>query len=205
MATLNNAEIHPQLIDGLTVYELGHGIGQDETVLLLPDPAQSAAAASAGSNLALLLVRLGKRVITFDPPTTDLIGPALISLDALCPGGSADVVTWGHMARHALFLAQSHPDRVTRLALIGDLPTGTEESSWHQIAVPLLIYLGETGPSTLARAHTLAEDVPGAQVIVNFEDGPNPIDHAPIHVGAALRTFLEQPDPRPGKIISVEI
>lgn len=208
MATLNPNEIRPRLVDGQAIYELGHGVGQEETVLLLPRPGAEAEE-SARSKLALILVRLGKRVVTFDPPgqSGEFSALALACLDAWAIQAPVNLVTWGSGAAQALTLVRRHPERVKRLALIGDLDSTVDSVStgWQAVDTPALVYLGQVGPSCLARAYGLDAVLPNTQVMVNFDDGPDPITHAPIHVGAALRSFLDPHDPRPGRVISVEI
>ena len=219
MATLNPFDILPHMVDGLAVYDLGHGPGQEDPLLLMPGPEESGATQSARSSLALLLVRLGKRVITFDPPGSNgsasagpvddglLVRCALKSLDSRLLDAPVGVVAWGAARSAALALARAHGERVARLVLVGGrdedpLPCAGDVAG---ITAPALIYAGDGEGGGVTQAVTLAALLPNARLVTCPQGGGAPHDDRPLHFGAALQRFLPESSHLQGKAISVEL
>ncbi len=122
-------------LDGLAVHEIGHG----DPVLLVPYWHAFTTSPMAEGPLAEMLVSIGRRVITFDPPgaygssrrptmeVAEMVGCALEALDAVGVAGSVDVVGHSAGAYCAAVLACEHSERVGRLALVS--PTGVGDPS----------------------------------------------------------------------------
>lgn len=116
--------------DGLAMYRIGAG----KPILLLPYPHATTLSSIAESPIVGTLVRLGRTVVTFDPPGTytstrpgdctlaEMLACAAESLDHL--GVDVPIDTVGHSmgAFCALAFALDNPDRVHRLALVGAPP-----------------------------------------------------------------------------------
>ena len=205
MAALNPLNIVPRMVDGLAIYDLGRGAGQDEPVLLMPGPTEPEEAQHARHRLALLLVRLGKRVITFDPAgeTGEEIPPLLRHaqkcLDSCLIDDPVDVVADGPATALAVAFAQTHPDRVRRLVMVGSPPERLVQ------AVPTLLYVDKADPSAVAQAQALAALLPDCRVEISAQSSRRPYDTDPVHFGATLRHFLTPSHPAPFKPISVEL
>ncbi len=217
MSTLNPLDIVPRMVDGLAVYDLGHGAGQEEPVLLLPSPTEPDAAQRARHRLALLLVRLGKRVITFDPADepggeiAPLLRHARHCLDLHLIDDPIDVVADGHAGSDAdghadghanalaVAFAQSYPDRVRRLVMVGSPPEVLIQT------VPTLLYVNESDPTAVAQAQTLAALHPDCRLEISAHGSQRPFDTNPVHFGSVLRDFLAPGRPAPFKPISVEL
>lgn len=117
-----------RIAGGLAVYRLGRG----EPVLLMPAPHRFERVGLAGFDTLIGgLVRLGRQVITYDPPGSGRsAGPARVSveevlectdraLDACCLAQPVDAV--GHSMAGLALLAYTlqRPHRISRLVLIG--------------------------------------------------------------------------------------
>lgn len=204
MSTLNPATIQPQLIEELALYDLGHGIGHAGTVLLLPHPAEETKSQRARMRLALLLVRLGKRVISFDPPalveTDTLIGYALKALNVCLIDTPIDVVAEAAGNVLALALAQRHPERVERLVMVGTPP-----SAFNNISTPTLFYVNSKDTLGISRARSLVARLPNCRLEVDTQGGLCPYDTDPVHFGAVLHTFLAPISKLSPQPISVEL
>lgn len=123
------AEFLPfRIAGGLAVYRLGRG----EPVLLMPAPHRFERVGLAGFDTLIDgLLRLGRQVITYDPPGSGRsAGPARLSveevlgctdraLDACCLAQPVDAV--GHSMAGLALLAYTlqRPHRISRLVLIG--------------------------------------------------------------------------------------
>jgi len=209
MSALNPLDIVPRTVDGLAIYDLGHGVGQEEPVLLMPGPTEPEEARHARHRLALLLVRLGKRVITFDPAgesgreISPLLRQARQCLDLCLIDDPIDVVTDGQANGHAntlaLAFAQLYPDRVRRLVMIGSPP-----DMLVQIA-PTLFYVDKKDPAIVALTQALAALLPDCRLEISAHNGQRPFDKNPVHFGSVLRDFLAPGHPAPCKPISVEL
>lgn len=213
MSALNPLDIVPRMVKGLAVYDLGHGAGQDEPVLLLPGPTEVEAARHARHRLALLLVRLGKRVITFDPAgesdgesggeISPLVRHAQQCLDLCLIDDPIDVVADGQADGQANSLAvafaQAHPNRVKRLVMVGNPPQKLVKT------VPSLLYVDEADPMVVKQIQALAALLPDCRLEISTQSGGRPYDTDPIHFGAVLRDFLAPGHPAPFRPISVEL
>jgi pimeloyl-ACP methyl ester carboxylesterase len=118
--------------DGLAVYVLGAG----PPLLLMPNPQGMVRAPETHSPLAELLVRLGWRVITFDPPGAfasprpsrlGLAEMLACTQEALRVAGvrpPVDVVGHSQATLCQLALALAHPEVVRSLVLVGAVDGG---------------------------------------------------------------------------------
>lgn len=209
MSLLNPLDIVPRTVDGLALYDLGHGAGQEEPVLLMPALTEPEEARLARHRLALLLVRLGKRVITFDPigesggEIAPLLRHARHCLDLSLIDDPIDVVADGQADGHANSLAvafaQAHPDRVRRLVMVGSPPAMLVQSA------PTLFYVNEEDPVIVAQAQALAARLPDCRLEISAYSSQRPFDTNPVHFGSVLRDFLAPGHPAPSKPISVEL
>ena len=205
MSLLNPLDIVPRTVDGLALYDLGHGAGQEEPVLLMPALTEPEEARLARHRLALLLVRLGKRVITFDPigesggEIAPLLRHARHCLDLCLIDTPLDVVSDGPANLLALAFAQAHPDRVRRLVMVGSPPAMLVHSA------PTLFYVNEEDPVIVAQAQALAARLPDCRLEISPHNGQRPFDTNPVHFGSVLRDFLAPGHPAPFKPISVEL
>jgi pimeloyl-ACP methyl ester carboxylesterase len=117
----------PELIDGLAVYCLGEGA----PVFVVPSPDGFTFTSSPCSPLAQQLLRIGRRVITFDPSGThqstrkaevsmeDLLACTSEALDAAGISGPLDFAGEGMGALGALAFALQSPQLVKSLVLVG--------------------------------------------------------------------------------------
>jgi proline iminopeptidase len=117
---------------GLAVYQLGSG----EPLLLMPAPHGFVAGPTAEGPLATLLARLGRTVITFDPPgafrstrtarvnLAEMLNCAAEALVACGIDGPVDLVGHSMSGLCALAFAVEQPDVVRRLLLIGSVAGG---------------------------------------------------------------------------------
>jgi proline iminopeptidase len=130
----NDTSIEPKhFVNGLAVYDMGDGI----PVLLEPYPHGYTLCSIAASPLANILLEMGLRVITFDPPGTyQSQRMPLINLDEMivCTQEALDscgidepVTLVGHSMGSLCALAFSiaAPERVKRMVLIGSAASGT--------------------------------------------------------------------------------
>ncbi|UCC17904.1 MAG: alpha/beta hydrolase, partial [Dehalococcoidales bacterium] len=124
------AGIKPSLmVDGLAVYERGEG----DPVLLFPYPHADTEIPMAYSKLADILVGLGRKVISFDPPGAfysvktptcemdEMLESAGIALSELGIDRVVDVVGHSMSSLCALAFAIKYPERVKNLILIGSM------------------------------------------------------------------------------------
>lgn len=114
------------VVDGLATYDLGDG----EPVLLIPYPHGHTAEPMSEGPLARILVRMGRRVITFDPPgafgstreptvdMAEMIACAIEALEASGVRGPLDVVGHSMGGLVSLGIALERPDLVQSLVLI---------------------------------------------------------------------------------------
>lgn len=131
-------QVDVEVRDGLAVYRVGAG----EPVLLLPYPHASTHRPMAEDSLAALLARLGREVVTFDPPqayrsaramTGDLAEMLACAEAALRFRGvtpPVDVVGHSMGSVCALALAVERPQLVRRLVLIGACSGWRAVRSW---------------------------------------------------------------------------
>ncbi len=209
MSVLNPLDIVPHMVDNLALYDLGHGVGQEEPVLLMPGPTEPEEVRQARHRLALLLVRLGKRVITFDPigesggEIAPLLRHARQCLDLSLIDDPIDVVADGQADGHANSLAvafaQAHPDRVRRLVMVGSPPDRLGQNT------PTLLYVDGDDPKIVAQAQALTALLPDCRLEISPHNGQRPFDTNPVHFGSVLRNFLAPGHPAPCKPISVEL
>lgn len=125
--------------DGLAIYAVGDG----EPVLLMPYPHGFTRVPAVEGTLASILVEMGRRVISFDPPGAyrstrrarvdlpEMIGCAREALDTGGAGGPVDVIGHSMSSLCSLAFALEHPDRVRRLAVVGAL-SGTPAIRRHK-------------------------------------------------------------------------
>jgi pimeloyl-ACP methyl ester carboxylesterase len=112
--------------DGLAVYTLGSGL----PLLLLPSPHGMTLNSTAESPLTQILARIGRRVITFDPPgayrstrparvdMNEMLECAQLALEICRVHAPVDIVGHGMGGLCALSIAIKHPRLVNRLVLI---------------------------------------------------------------------------------------
>lgn len=112
--------------DGLAVYTMGSG----EPMLLFPSPHGMTLQSTAESPLTQILARMGRRVITFDPPgayrstrparvdMNEMMECAHLALELCRVKEQIDVVGHGMGGLCALAMAIEHPWSVNRLVLI---------------------------------------------------------------------------------------
>jgi len=118
--------------DGLAVYDLGGG----PPVLVMPNPQGMVRASEARSPLAALLVGLGRRVITFDPPGSfasprrprlgleEMLTCAQEALGVAGVAPPVDVVGHSQATLCQLALALAAPATVRSLVLVGAVDGG---------------------------------------------------------------------------------
>ena len=122
-----NATEPTAILDGLAVYRIGGG----EPVFLMPYPHASGQASMAESELAEILVGLGRSVITFDPPGVfrstrkpevdmdEMLECTLETLQYFGQVDPLDVVGHSMSSFCALAFSLEQMNRVRRLVLIG--------------------------------------------------------------------------------------
>jgi len=122
---------HPpfRLHHGLAVYVRGEG----EPLLLLPAPHACSAGPEIGKPLADRLVALGRRVVSFDPPGAfhslrrpavgmpEMLACAVQALEVAQVEGPVVVAGHSMASLCALGFALEHPERVSRLLLVGTM------------------------------------------------------------------------------------
>ena len=113
--------------DGLAVYDLGAG----PPLLLMPNPQGMVRAPEANSPLADLLIGLGRRVVSFDPPgafassrpprlgLAEMLACSREALQVAGVGPSVDVVGHSQATLCQLALALAAPGVVRSLVLVG--------------------------------------------------------------------------------------
>jgi proline iminopeptidase len=118
--------------DGLAVYDVGTG----PPLLLLPYPHGWTTVPMAADTLCPLLVSLGRRVVTFDPPGAyrstrparvdmpEMLACAHEALAARAVSGPVEVVGHSMGGLCALAFTLAHPERVRRLVLVDTLAGG---------------------------------------------------------------------------------
>jgi len=123
---------------GLAVYDVGQG----EPLLLLPYPHGYTLRSMAEGELAHLLVGLGRRVLTFDPPGAyrstrpaqvtmpEMLGCALETLDVRGVSEAVDLAGHSMGGLCALAFSLEHPERVKRLVLIDTISGGPAVVRW---------------------------------------------------------------------------
>ena len=122
--------IPPEIVvDSLAIYRVGEG----DPVLLMPYPHAHTREPMAQSPLAQIIVSLGYSVVSFDVPgayrstrspvgdMVEMLNTALEALDALGIDGPVDVVGHSMGSLVALAFAIEHPERVSRLVLVGSM------------------------------------------------------------------------------------
>ena len=156
--------------DGLAVYAVGSG----SPVLLLPYPHAHTVEPMAQGPIADALVEMGRTVITFDVPGAyqstrepvgdmdEMLSSAIETLDRMGIDEPIDVVGHSMSGLTALAFAIEHPERTSKLVLIGAMsgfPTvlkhGMPKSVWKmtEIGYWQFIFLGlkvKSGFGTLA-------------------------------------------------------
>jgi pimeloyl-ACP methyl ester carboxylesterase len=112
--------------DGLAVYTMGSGV----PLLLFPSPHGMTLNSTAESPLTLILARMGRRVITFDPPgayrstrparvdMNEMLECAHLALEICRVKGNIDLVGHGVGGLCAMAMAIDYPRLVNRLVLI---------------------------------------------------------------------------------------
>ena len=125
-------------LDGLAVYRVGEG----EPVLLMPYPHASARVPMAESELAAILVGLGRSVISFDPPGSfrstrapevtmeEMLACTVETLECFDIHGPVDVVGHSMGSLCALAFSLEHQDRVRKLLLVGSTSGWPAVSKW---------------------------------------------------------------------------
>lgn len=123
---------------GLAIYSLGQG----EPLLLMPYPHATVIEPMADGMLARLLVKLGRRVITFDPPgmfrstrparvdMPEMLECALEALEACQVGGRVDVVGHSMGGFCGLAFSLENPERLKRLVLINSVSGSVAVRRW---------------------------------------------------------------------------
>jgi len=118
--------------DGLAVYDLGAG----PPLLVMPNPQGMVRAPEACSPLVELLLGLGRRVVTFDPPGAfasprpprlgleEMLACSREALKAVGAPTPVDVVGHSQASLCQLALALSHPEVVRSLVLVGAVDGG---------------------------------------------------------------------------------
>lgn len=168
--------------DGLAVYDLGAG----PPLLLMPNPQGMVRAPEAHSPLAELLVGLGRRVVTFDPPGAfasprpprlGLEEMLACSHEALQVAGvppPVDVVGYSQATLCQLALALAAPEVVRSLVLVGAVDGGwrttrraagmpwcwppTDRRFWRFAALAAPLAAGRTNLGRLKRLQQLYLD-----------------------------------------------
>lgn len=118
--------------NGLAIYSIGEGC----PVLLMPYPHGFPTSSTAESTLAQVLLELGYRVITFDPPgafrstlparvsMSEMLVCTEEALHALNIRGPFSIVGHSMGGLCALAYTLTHPERLEKLVLIGSISGG---------------------------------------------------------------------------------
>jgi pimeloyl-ACP methyl ester carboxylesterase len=126
------ASVPAQVSDGLAVYDLGAG----PPLLLMPNPQGMVRTPEAHGPLAELLVGLGRRVVSFDPPgafassrpprlgLAEMLACSHQALQVARVGPPVDVVGHSQATLCQLALALATPQMVRSLVLVGAVDGG---------------------------------------------------------------------------------
>jgi proline iminopeptidase len=127
------ADVAPSLVhDGLAIYDTGRG----QPVLLMPSPHGFVLGPAVAGPLHEVLIGVGCRVVTFDPPGAfgssrppiltlqEMTRCAVEALDAVGASEPVHVVAHSHATLCSMGLALQHAERVDRLLLIGAVAGG---------------------------------------------------------------------------------
>jgi pimeloyl-ACP methyl ester carboxylesterase len=124
--------------DGLAVYDLGAG----PPLLLMPNPQGMVRTPEAHSPLAELLVGLGRRVVSFDPPgalassrpprlgLAEMLACSREALQVVGVGSPVEVVGHSQATLCQLALALAAPQLVRSLVLVGAVDGGWRTTRW---------------------------------------------------------------------------